>query len=376
MPKGINDAQNDLSSSSPQAMTLSGLPLDKVRKLITFNNTQCVNLFNGVFSECQSHWLRFSQTNQHHLTLFTQKMRLSSSYQSGALWYREHISSPIYQHFLTHGPHYIQALKAEHHDSDGWRLWALKKSYNLGVDIATKYAPYALEPLKNFGSEVLTRMPKRTFDALDPGRLIYLALHHQDVQRYFSQRFDQLTTPIRYYQDPKKAFQQTVIGTSGAFQNLTGHLWQLEGSAKGKTVQLGHVMIDMTEQGVAEKLGVWMALFSMYNFIPSVRQRTNATFDQLFPRGTLRGFYGRMLPVKLLFAKPIARVKGNPLLSLVVISYLTAMSIGGSLQASEELAQKHPEMHQRLITYNRDKTNSSLHLSIRESIERVQKQPK
>lgn len=372
MPKGINEEPNKATFSSPLMFTrLQTLP-PHVQKLLNSNPAHQMDLLNGVFSECRRHWSLFAQQQQHHLTTFTQQMSLLKSTQSGANLYQEYISKPLYQHFSTHAPHYIQALKAEPRDDDGWRMWALKRAYNLGVDITTQYAPYALEPLKNFAYDVLTRMPGKTFEALNPGRLFYLSMHHQDVQRYFSQRFDQLTTPIRYYQDPKKAFQQTMIGTSGAFQNLTGHLWQLEGGALGKTKQLGHVIIDMTEEKGAEKLGVWMALFSLYNFVPKVRQNTNTTFDRLFPRGTVTGFYARMLPVKLLFTKPIARVVGNPLLSLTVITYLISMSIAGSLQASHELSQKHPEIHQRLTTYHRDLTNASFHLSVRESIKRIQ----
>ena len=215
--------------------------------------------------------------------------------------------------------------------------------------------------------DIRLKIPRETFDSLNPANLLILSANYPLVQKYFAQRVDQLTTPFQYYQDFRGTFQKSIVGTKGAFANLRDHVAQLEGGPMAKTTQFSRVIIDMAEQSIAAKVGVALALFSLYQ-IPSVKTRTNTSFNQLFPRNTMTGMFGRSIPIRFIFSKPLAKIHGSPVLSFAVLSYMMAMSIARTIKDSIELQREYPEIHERLETYDRAVVNAPGHLKFRQTL--------
>ena len=330
-------------------------------------------VLESTHDECVKHASLFEsarQSAQRPLAAIREGAHQLSVFQQEQL--TRYVSTPVHEHFKTHGPGYLQSIKADHDPDDGWVRWAQKGVYNTSVDLVAKYAHLAINPIQTFLHDTAKKVPKETFRALNPLQLTLLSTHHPMVQEYFAQRVDQLMTPVAYWRDFHGAFQKSVIQAKGGFQNMRSHLGALEGGPKARAIQFKDVVIDMTEQTIAGKLGVAMAIFGLYR-LPTFHQRTQTAYNSLFPRGTWRGMWGRPLPVRLMFSKPLARVVGNPVLSLTVVTYLTAMSMANAISDSLELKQKHPDVHGRLATSKRDIVRAPFHLKVRDTISDIQK---
>ncbi len=288
-------------------------------------------------------------------------------------WLTDTVSRPVQDHIQQNAPGLLSHIRATHHPDDGWSMWAKKGVWNASVDLVAGYAHLAISPLTSFMRDVATKMPKETYDRLNPATLLVLSMHSDLVRRYFAQRVDQLTTPIQYIQDFRGTLQKQLIGTRGAFANARDHLGQLEGGPVNRTKQLGSIIIDLAGDSIAAKIGVALAIFSVYR-IPVFHARTQQKFDAMFPRKTVHGIIARQLPVRFIISRPIARVAGNPVLSSAIITYLLAMSVARTISDSLELQEKHPDIHRRLVSYDRDVVNAPFHLAIRESTKRILKQ--
>lgn len=318
------------------------------------------DIVNTTFLECRENFRQFymhaPQLTWRPSTEITRPLMYPSQ------WFTQNISHPVYDHFKQNAPSYLEQIKAQHHPDDGWVTWAKKGGYNCSVDVIARYAHLAINPLQHAFHDIRKKVPRETFDALDPSHLLILSMNYPLVQRYFTQRVDQITTPYQYYCDCRTAFQKTVMGTKGALANFGDHFGQLESGS-----QFGRVVVDMAEQTIAAKIGVALAVFGIYQ-LPSVKARTNASFNQLFQKNTVFGLSARSIPVRFIFSKPIARVHGNPVLSFAVISYLMTMSVARTIKDSLELEEQHPDIHKRLSTYNRDVVNAPIHLKYRQTL--------
>lgn len=278
-----------------------------------------------------------------------------------------YVSQPVQSYLQQNAPGYLNYIRAEHRDDDGWVRWAQKGAWNASIDLVARYAHLAVEPVTTFLCDTASKIPSETFDRLNPANLLVLSSNMPLVQRYFAQRVDQLTTPFQYWSDFRGTFQKQIISTRGALTNAGSHLSALDGGFADRTKQLGEVAIDMTEQSIAGKIGVCMALFALFRAPPMAR-KTQASFNAMFPQGTLRGLIARPLPVRMMFSKPLARVAGNPLLSFSVVTYMMTMSIANSIRDSIQLQESHPDIHDRLTTYNRDVVNAPFHLNYRQTL--------
>lgn len=328
------------------------------------------DLLETTFYEAQKHWTAFKSYCKERNTL---SLLASDNSQLCQKQLTEGVSQPVQSYFQQHAPHYLSYLRATHQPDDGWYRWAQKGVWNASLDVVSRYAHLALSPLATFLHDTAKKVPEETFIRLSPANLLVLSTHSPLVRQYFAQRVDQLTTPIQYLQDFRGTLEKQLFATRGALTNATEHARKLEGGFTDRTKQLGHIVIDMAEQTIAGKIGVALAVFAVYRVPSSVRARTQASFDALFPRGSLRGMVGRQLPVRFLFSKPIARVAGNPVLSFAVVSYLISMSIARTISDSLELKRKHPDIHKRLASYDRDVVNAPLHLKYRDTYEKLSK---
>ena len=336
---------------------------------------KALEVMQNTQNECYRQMARFEERrNIYKSILYKNYENMNSlgltTYLSNLL--TNHVSNPVYQHFKYKAPEYLKHIKAEHRSDDGWITWAQKGTYNAGVDVVAKYAHLAFSPIQLFLRDIAKKMPKETFDSLNPANLLVLSMHYPLVQKYFAQRVDQLTTPIQYYNDFQGSFQKSIIKTKGAFANLRGHIGELEGGPMARTVQLSKVIVDMTEQSIAGKIGVALALFTLYQ-VPTFRQRTNASFNTLFPKGTMWGFFARSIPVRFIFSKPLAKIHGNPMLSFTVVTYMVAMSMAKTIQDSLTLKEKHSDIYERLQSYDREVVNAPLHLKYRDTLEDLRK---
>lgn len=344
---------------------------EKLWPIIKANyNEKFWSVINSTYSECQRQLSIFDITSQVIKANFikgTENIRAL-----GLNFMTQNISNPVFEHLKYNQPKILEHIKAQHRQDDGWVMWAHKGVYNTGVDLVAKYGYLAINPVQTFLGDVARKMPKETFDALDPRHLFVLFAHHHLGQRWLAQRFDQISTPYQFYKDFQGTFQKSIIQTKGAFTNLRENIGSLDGGPIAKSMHLSRVIIDMTEQTIAAKLGVALALFSIYQ-IPTFRRRTNESFNTLFPKGTVRGFWGRMVPVRFIFSKPLARLHGNPVLSLTIASYLIAVKMAKTIEDSLALKKEFPEIHGRLTELNRDVVNAPLHLNFRKTAEEVRK---
>ncbi len=343
-------------------------PDNRFKQFQTYNPYE---VFQTTVEQCHKQWALFSMKNQKQLVWF-KNLDITTVSSLPNQWMTQYISNPIFQHFKTNAPSYLEMIKAQHREGDGWTLWAKKGIYNKSIDLVSGYAPYAISPIQTFLGDIKKKIGKETFDSLNPATLIYLWSHYPLAQQYFAQRYDQITTPIQYYRDFRGTFNKQMFSAKGGYLNLLEHFGRLEGGPMAKTKQFGRVILDMTEQTIAAKLGVAICIFTLFQ-VPTFKRKTNASFEYLFPKNTLRGFGGRLFPVKLMFSKPLAKVHGNPFLSFTVVTFMMAMSVAKSIKDSLEFEERFPDQHKRLKSYNREVVNSSLHLKYIDTVEQEKK---
>lgn len=256
------------------------------------------------------------------------------------------------------------------HRKDDSLYWYLNMlAYNKVVDLVE--ANFNL--LERGISNLFYQIPSQTRNALDPYNFMICAMNTGDVKKYFMQRFDQITTPLQYYQDFRGTWNRRSNTLNYSFQNTYENFSKIEGSIMNPTRKITHsceIIYDLSNNFVAEKLGIFLSVFGLFNLSP-FRRRTNTAMNHLFPKSTYYGSFAQSFPVKFLITKRMAKLYGNPVLSLVVGTYLIGMHVGQHLKDSYELKQKNPNLHSRLQQVNRDLTNSSFHISFNESAQKT-----
>jgi hypothetical protein len=332
------------------------------------DNIDVNQVMHYTYQECQKQFYQFYASFKQNVPLPNMELMQPSIYLKP--WLTQNVSQPVLMHFKQNAPGYLDLVKAQHHPDDGWISWAKKGVYNSSIDMIAAYGHLAISPINNVLKDICQKMPKETFDALNPSNLLLLSIHYPRVQRYFMQRVEQISTPYRYYCDFQGSFQQSIVNTKSAFKNVRGHSGELD-SYK----QFGSVIVDMAEQSIAAKIGVALALFTLFR-TPQLHKRTQASFNYLFPKYTPIGLVGRAIPIRFIFSKPLARIHGNPVMSGVVISYLLAMSVARTLKDSLQLQQDYPEIYTNLQSYNREVVNAPLHLKYRETLKDIKKNNK
>ncbi len=267
------------------------------------------------------------------------------------------------------GKYLFNSIRLTHHDNDSIITYMKKAGYNKVVSLVE--ANFNL--LERGARNLVAEIPERTLSALDPYNLMICAMSTADVKKYFMQRFDQITTPIQYYQDFSGTWNRRSNSLNYSFQNAYDNFSQIDGSLTNpgkKITHSGEIIYDLTNRFVAEKLGIFLSVFGLF-CLPPFRARTNMAMNHLFPKTRLYGKVAQQFPVRLLVTKKIAKLYGNPILSIMVGTYLIGMHVGQHLKDSYELKQKNPKLFERLQLMNREFSDASSHLELLESAKRT-----
>ena len=328
------------------------------------HSSYAAKIIDTTYQAGQCHWEQL-QSQLHNYPLLTSFAELTSFADSPERFLSQQVCAPVYDYLSQRAPELISGLKVEIGEKDKWYspFTIQKKVWNFGVDILAQHGHLAVEPICTAISDISKKMPSATYDALTPGNFFVLASNQHLIQEYFKQRVDQLSTPYKYYTDFRSAASNGFRGLMGASTNYLTHGKQIQG-----TQHLGKVAVDLSEDFIAEKIGIGLAVYGIFR-MPSAKARTDVAFNQLFPSGTARGFAARRFPVSFFITKPLARFRGNPMLTVGVISYLMGMSIAKSIQDNLELEKKNPTIHSRLKNQNRHVVNSGFHLALGDSLE-------
>lgn len=330
---------------------------DLVAMCREFSFTEVCDIFNNTYLEGKRHWQQF----RHELPQMDLAwLRVAPDKAIDAT-----ICRPLHDYVTQNAPELITSFKAPINPDDGWRMWAVKHGFNYGIGIVSQYAHMAVDPLYTVFNDILKKTPSATFNALNPAQLLILGSNYPQVQRYFAQRFDQVSKPYQYYLDFRGEVRNALMGTPTSFAITKHHYAHSQG-----VKHLGYTVIDLAEESIAEKIGVAMAIFGVYHFPKSVRTATNASFDKLFPKNTAFGFTARSLPFRFIFSKPVARIHGNPILSVGVLTFLAAMSVAKSIQDSLTLETKRPDLFKLLQSQGktgRELAKASWHCSFMDS---------
>ncbi len=263
----------------------------------------------------------------------------------------------------------FNTIRLTHHDNDSIFTYMKKAGYNKVVNVVE--ANFSL--LEKGARNLLTEIPASTLRALDPQNLLICAMNTEDVKNYFRQRFDQITTPIQYIQDFSGTWNKRSNHLTYSFQNAYDNFSQIDGSLTNpgrKITHSGEIIYDLTNRFVAEKLGIFLSVFALF-CLPPFRARTNIAMNHLFPKTRIYGRVAQQFPVRLLITKKIAKLYGNPILSIMVGTYLIGMHVGQHLKDSYELKQRNPRLFEKLQLMNREFSNSSMHLDFLDSVQRT-----
>lgn len=248
-----------------------------------------------------------------------------------------------------------------------------KKAFNFGVDLVADNMVRIANAAKGFSSGVAEKMPEGTLDRLNPMHLGTLASNPELVKRYMSQRKSQILQPIDLFNDPSSFARKKLDQAKNGFWNMSDHVSSLEGGFSGKVFHGGRAFVDFTQDKIAPAIGVGLGMYGLYNLPQKHRQRTNQAMDSMFPKKTMYGKAARFPPTKFMLTKPLARIRGNPWLSLGVLGYTVATSIGKSISDSQKLVKSDPKTFQRLQANGNEMYRSSLHLDMRNAINRTRR---
>lgn len=258
---------------------------------------------------------------------------------------------------------------------DGYIRRYQKMAFNYGVDVVADNMEKISHAAQGFSSGVGEKMGPGTFDRLNPAHLATLVAHPDLVKRYMSQRKTQLMQPIDFYREPKSFTKKKFAQAKNSFWNVHERVSELDGGFTGKVSHGGRAFVDFTQEKIAPMLGVGIGTFMIYN-MSQQRKKTNQAMDSMFPKSTLYGKMARFTPTKFMLTKPLARIRGNPALSLGLLAYGMATSVGKSIGDSMELQKTLPATHQRLKDSGVEMYRSSTQLDVHHSIKRTSKRQK
>ncbi|TPN83468.1 hypothetical protein [Aquimarina algicola] len=280
---------------------------------------------------------------------------------------------------IDSGMHYIgnsmldisrDNFKLDHHSDDSYRWMFQKYAFNAGIDVAAMLASPVLNATAGFASGIGDKIGETTLDRVHPSHLWTIMQHPDFISHYLSQRKEQIMQPIRFYQDPKGFSHAKYHQIGNSLSNAYAHYNSLDPGLMGAVTHGGRAVVDFAQDNIAPGLGVALATFAMYN-TGKRRERTMWAMDRMFPKDTLYGKAARFLPNRLMFAKPLSRIRGNPMFSAALLTYLMATSLGKNYEDMQELKEVDPDMYKRLEENNSESYASSTNLSIKESIERT-----
>ncbi|MGY8921412.1 MAG: hypothetical protein ACKVKQ_05890 [Flavobacteriales bacterium] len=263
-------------------------------------------------------------------------------------------------------------FKATHYPEDGYRMMFGKYGYNASIDAGALLASPVINATAGFAYGVGDKMGASTWDRVHPRHAWSIMQHPDFMGHYLSQRKEQLIQPVRFYQDPRGFSNKKYGQVKNSLHNLHSHYSALDPGFMGSIAHGGRSVVDFAQDKIARGVGVGLASFMMYN-TGKRKQRTIRAMDCTFPKDTFHGKVARVFPNRLLFAKPISRLRGNPAFSAALIAYLVATSMGKNREDMMALKHEDPDISKRLEENNSESYGAGTNRGLRESIHRTSK---
>jgi|GEM_PF-1306206 len=258
--------------------------------------------------------------------------------------------------------------KFQPEDPNDWLPTRMRKYvYHKGVDVVGDNFNRIADTTKGFFKGIGDKVIPSTMDRLNPSHIVTALSNPRLAHRYLSQRKDQLLQPWYLYKDPRGFLQNKWNAGKNSLSNGVDRFSELDGGLRNKTAHGGRAFVDMIQGGIAPVAGLTAATFALYNR-PGPRKKTSNAFNSMFPRGTMRGVFAREPLTKFMFTNPIAKIRGNPVLSAGLLSYLLMTNMGKSIRESQELKQRHPNTYGRLEENNRDVVGAGRQIGLMDSI--------
>jgi len=256
-----------------------------------------------------------------------------------------------------------EMVKFEANPED-WMVTRLKKkAWNFGVDLLADNAVLIARYGNAFIAGVVDKIPRETYDRLNPRHMSMIVAHPDLARLYLHQRKEQILTLYNFYMDPWDVLKKQPAKIKNSFYNLYDRSTELEGYQHG-----GRVFVDYVQRKIAPVIGASMVMFMIYNARAAERNATRAAFNRMFPAYSLTSPFTRNPLTRILITKPFSRIVGNPALSAAALTYLVLVNMGKSIRDSLELKKQIPVAYQRLRENQTEMYRSGTQLDLQESI--------
>lgn len=298
-------------------------------------------------------------------------LQMSQSHLSSM---QQHVSQQIdhgMQHMGVSAVNLSRDMIKMEHKPDDWMITRAKKSvYNYGVDKVADNFEYISKQAKDFSSELGGKIVPSTLDRFNPMHATNVFIHPELARRYMAQRWQQVTQPIEFYNDPRGFANKKMGQLKNSFWNMHERYGELDGG--NKLMHGGKAFVDYAQDKAAPIIGGVVTAFGIYNMSP-FRKQTKQAMDSMFPKSTMYGQAARMLPTRLMLTNKLAKIKGNPRLTLALLGYSAVTGIGKSIADSLELQKTLPNTYNRLRANSTEMYKSSSQLDMHNSIQRTSK---
>ncbi|WP_338847052.1 hypothetical protein V8J88_25215 [Massilia sp. W12] len=252
---------------------------------------------------------------------------------------------------------------------DDWFHTRIKKAvFNKGVDLLADNMDKITKGVTHVGGGVKSKMFDSTLDMVDPRHLKQIYQNPHLAMRYLDQRVHQAKQFGNLIFDPKRFLNTKAQHIKTAFWNAKDHYGELDSGNKLK--HGAHAFGDLVQDKMAGAIGMAIATMAVYN-LPKPRKNTKAAMDKTFPKNTTYGKFFRHFPVKFMFSKPLAKIRGNKVMTAAMIGYGLAVGMGRHIGNSLELSKSAPNIHKRLKDEHREMHSSGRQLDVQKSIQRT-----
>lgn len=254
--------------------------------------------------------------------------------------------------------------------NDGLILSGKKWAYNKSVDVLADNANWIMRTTGGFLEGVGEKTLPATKDKFHPSHLLPLVTHPELRKRYMEQRWQQLKQPYDFVMTPGPFMKKKWGEWQNGFWNMKDHYSALDGwGGMTKAKHGGRTVVDLVQENAGAIVGTLALTMAAYSGRKKMRQQTTSMMDYMFPKNKIYGQAARVFPVKLLFSKPLAKMRAHPLLTAGIITYTLATTMGKQIKDSMALEKEQPETFKRLKQNGSEMYRSSFHRNARASIQ-------